>query len=205
MKPKRDVAILLSLLLSTSGPALVCARAVPRAAQQPSAGAATSGFVLTDGTPVKLKLLRALSSTREKTGDAVEFEVIEEVKVGEVTVIQRGAKAKGVVIEARPAGRMGRTGKLSVKIETVQLLNQGQAALRAVRASPNGSRAKDVALNTTVAGLLFFPVAPLFLLQKGENINVPQGTLVTAFINGDHALDRAKFVERASEEKPKPN
>jgi hypothetical protein len=202
MNGKRVIAILSSTLLLVSNPLLASAQtAQPTAQQSPTA----SGFVLEDGTPVKLKLLRALSSTQEKVSDVVEFEVIEEVKVGEITVIQRGAKAKGVVFGARPAGRMGRTGKLSVKIETVQLVNQEQAALRAVHASPNGSRAKDVALNTTVAGLLFFPVAPLFLLRKGENINIPQGTLVTSFINGDHALDRAKFVGQASEQKPKPN
>lgn len=198
MKSKRVIAILSATLLLMNSPLLASAQD----AQQPSA---QSNFVLEDGTPVKLKLLRALSSTQEKVSDVVEFEVIEEVKVSDIIVIQRGAKAKGVVFEARPAGRIGRTGKLSVKIETVQLVNQEQAALRAVHASPNGSRAKDVALNTTVAGLLFFPVAPLFLLQKGENINIPQGTLVTSFINGDHALDRAKFVEQSSEQKPKPN
>jgi len=163
--------------------------------QEPVATSARSEETLTleDATPVKLKLLRDLSSTKEKVEDAVEFEVIEEVRVGEIVVIERGASATGTVIDAKSARRMGRAGKLDVRIDSVRLANGKRALLRAVRKGPDGSLAKEVAMNVAVTGALFFPVAPLFLLQKGENISVPKGTLVTSFVNGDHSLMRAEF------------
>src|SRR5438132_12161573 len=67
-------------------------------------------FGLEDGTVVKLRLRRELSSASEQTGARVEFEVIEEVKIGEVVIIKREAEAIGTVIEAKPKRRMGRSG-----------------------------------------------------------------------------------------------
>jgi hypothetical protein len=43
-------------------------------------------------------------------------------------------------------------------------------------------------------GILFFPAAPLFLFMKGKEITIPKGTEVTAYINGDAELDKAKFL-----------
>lgn len=172
--------------------------AIPSDAQEQPSVTEKSAFQfgLEDGTPVKLKLLRDLSSGKNKTGEAVEFEVIEEVKVGEVIVIRSGAKATGTIIEAHPARRMGRTGKLSVRIDAVELVSGEKVPLRAVRHSPNGSHAKQVAANVAISGLLFFPAAPLFLLKKGEDISVPKNTLVTSFIHGDRPLEAAKFAPR---------
>jgi hypothetical protein len=50
--------------------------------------------------------------------------------------------------------------------------------------------------NTPVVatGPLFFPVAPLFLLTHGKDITIPKGTEVPTFINGNFALDMAKFM-----------
>lgn len=161
--------------------------------QEKSSVSDSEKLLLEDGTPVKLKLLRDLSSTKDKPGAAVEFEVIEDVTVGAIVLIKKGAAALGTVIDARPAKRAGRAGKLDVRIDSVQLANQSKMTLRAVRKGPDGSRKGEVALAVAAAGLLFFPVAPMFLLMKGENISVPQGTLVTAFIDGEHTFTRQDF------------
>lgn len=192
----RYIVIALSLTL-VSGWHKAIARQEPKPAPPISAESNQEKLILEDGTPVKLKLLRALSSTTEKTDAKVEFEIIEEVKVGDVIVIACGATATGTVIEARPARRMGRTGKLDVRIDSAQLANGQKVALRAVRKAPNGSRTAEVAMGVAAAGLLFFPAAPLFLLFKGENINVPKDTLVTSFVNGNHQLQRTDFSSSA--------
>jgi hypothetical protein len=160
-------------------------------------------FGLEDGTPVKLKLLRDLSSAKERAGEPVEFEVIEEIRAGDALIVKQGARAFGTVVQARPARRMGRTGKLDVRIDAVEMMNGEKAPLRAVRYGPDGSHAKNVAANVALSGLLFFPVAPFFLLQKGDDIKVPKGTLVTAFVNGNLPLERAKFTRQpGAESKP---
>jgi hypothetical protein len=41
---------------------------------------------------------------------------------------------------------------------------------------------------------VFFPAAPLFLFIHGKDVVIPQGTEVTAFVQGDMKLDMAKFA-----------
>ena len=76
-------------------------------------------FGLTDGMPVKLKLSRVMSSADAKTGETVDFEVIEDVKIGDTVIIRSGVSAIGTVTDAKPKRRMGRSGKLSLNITYV--------------------------------------------------------------------------------------
>src|SRR5512146_2707613 len=90
-------------------------------AQATPAPAALNGFGLEDGTPVRLRLTRNLTSASDKTGDTVDFEVLEDVSVNGVVVIPRGATAWATITEAQPKRRMGRGGKLDVNIDSVRL------------------------------------------------------------------------------------
>src|SRR5690242_15697662 len=72
---------------------------------------------LEDGTPVKIRLSRTLSSASAQVDERVDFDVLEEVKVGDLVVIPKSAIAWGTVTEAKPKGRMGHGGKLNVNID----------------------------------------------------------------------------------------
>lgn len=150
-------------------------------------------FVLLDGTPVKLKLMRDLSSATEQVGATVDFEVLEDVELHEKVVVRQGAVALGTVSEAVPKRRMGRTGKLEVQINSVLLADGTRVPLRAVNAGADGSRVGTVTTTAAVVGMVFFPAAPLALLIKGKDLTIPKGTFVTAYINGDLPLDAEKF------------
>ncbi len=152
-----------------------------------------SAFVLLAGTPVKLKLMRNLSSATEQVGATVDFEVLEDVELHEKVVIRQGALALGTVTEAIPKRRMGRTGKLTVQINSVLLADGMRAALRAVNAGADGSRVGTVATAATAVGIVFFPAAPLVLLMKGKDLTIPKDTFVTAYLNDDLPLDAEKF------------
>jgi hypothetical protein len=65
-------------------------------------------FVLQDGTPVKLRLNRNVSSEDATVGESVDFEVLEEVAINGVVVIPKGGVAIGSVTEAQPKRRMAR-------------------------------------------------------------------------------------------------
>src|SRR5215470_20295901 len=69
-------------------------------------------FILQDGTPVRLRLSRNVSSADAHVGESVDFEVLEDVAVNAVLVIPKGSIAIGSVTEAQPKRRMGRAGKL---------------------------------------------------------------------------------------------
>jgi hypothetical protein len=79
---------------------------------------APPAFGLEDGTVVKLRLLRDLLSSKVQDEDSIEFEVIEDVTVDEVVVIKRGAVAEGTVIDAKAARRMGRSGRIGVRLDS---------------------------------------------------------------------------------------
>jgi hypothetical protein len=154
---------------------------------------ARTGFALEDGSVVKLKLMRNLLSSEIKDEESVMFEVIEDVKVDDVVVIPRGAQAEGTIIEAQAARRMGRTGRVGVRLDYVFLATGKRAKLRAISARSDGGRGTQMAEHSLIAAQFFFPVAPFFLLQKGKEVTIPKGTLATAFIDGEHPLDRENF------------
>lgn len=157
------------------------------------------GFGLEDGTPVKLRLARTISSADAKVNENVDFEVLEEIKVEDVIVIPRGALALATVTEAEPKKRMGRAGKLNVNIDTVRLSSGEKVALRAVKEVKGGGNQGKMTGAIVATSLIFWPAAPLFLLVHGKDISIPKGTEITAYINGNIALDPSKFgVKTAS-------
>lgn len=157
-------------------------------------GPARTAFQLDDGTPVKLRLSRTVSSSDAQVGDEVDFEVLEQVKVGNTIVIRKGGIALGTVTEAHPKRRMGRGGKLNINIDFVRLADGQKAALRAVKDTKGGGHVGAMTGAIVATSIVFFPAAPLFLFMHGKDITIPKGTAITAYVNGDMPLDPAKFM-----------
>jgi hypothetical protein len=183
-----------------SEPADSAPKAQPPAAQAPSpagAVAAPAGppppHTLLDGTPVQLRLSETISSADAKVGQEIPFEVVEDVKVEDVVVLPKGAAAIGTVTEAEPKRRMGRGGKLNVNISYARLVDQEKAALRASKDTQGGGHVGAMTGAMVATAVVFFPAAPLFLFMHGKDITIPQGTEITAFVDGDMHLDMAKF------------
>src|SRR5258708_3993721 len=126
MKKMISPSLLFLLLQSFFSAALFPGLALAQTTQTAQTPATPAGktdgpppFGLTDGTPVKLKLGRNMSSSDAKTGETVDFEVVEDVKIGDIVIIPRGGTALGTVTDAKPKRRMGRAGRLSIKIDSV--------------------------------------------------------------------------------------
>jgi hypothetical protein len=154
---------------------------------------APQGPTLEDGTPVKLRISQTISSADAHVNDRVEFEVLEEAKVSDVLIIPKGGIAWGTVTEAQPKRRLGRGGKLEIVMDAVRLADGERAALRATKEVKGGGHQGVMTAGIIASGLLFFPIAPLFLFMKGKDITIPKGTEVPTFINGNFQLDLAKF------------
>ena len=150
-------------------------------------------FGLEDGTPVRLRLTRNLSSADAKTGDKVDFEVLDDVKVKDILLIPRGGIAWATITDAEPKRRMGRGGKLDVNIDDVRLIDGEKAHLRAVKEGKGGSHTGAMTGAMVATAIVFFPAAPLFLFMKGKDITIPKGTEITAYVDGDISLDPVKF------------
>jgi len=159
-------------------------------------------FGLEDGTPIKIRITRTISSADAKVDERVDFEVLEETKIGETVVIPRGGIAWGTVTEARPKRRMGRAGKLNVNIDSVRLVTGEKVALRAIKEVQGGGNTGKMTGAIVATSILFFPAAPLFLFMHGKDITIPKGTEITAYINGDAPLDKATFAPKVANTEP---
>jgi len=167
----------------------------PPASPQTQAPAASPGKpVLEDGTPVKLRLTRNVSSADARVGDTVDFEVMEEVRVGDLLFVPKGGIAWASVTEAQAKRRMARGGKLAVNIDSVRLVDGEKVALRAVKEGKGGGHTGAMTGAMIGTAIVFFPAAPLFLFMHGKDITIPKGTEITAYINGNVPLDLAKFA-----------
>jgi len=177
---------------------LVCLLASPSLAHQPAAPPAdqpapapskqavvkrTPGgkIILEDGTPIRCRVKRNLSSTNVRTGDRIDFEVMDPVVLDGITVVPRGANAWGAVTKAEPLKSMGRAGRLDIEIVAVRLANAETANLRAVKASRRGMVIPLVIPTPyVIVVLIFYKVAV-----------IPSGTEITAYIAGDKVFEPA--------------
>jgi hypothetical protein len=154
------------------------------------AGTMLSQTLVPDGTPVKLRLNEGLNSGRNRVGQGVSLSVAEDVLVGDKVVIESGARATGTITVAEPRRHLGRGGKLDFAPEKIQLPD---GRMIAVRATPQGNEGKGKGVTTGIVAagiaLVFWPAAPLALLIKGKDIDMPVGMTFTSFTD-------AKFTTR---------
>lgn len=114
-----------------------------------------SKFVLLDGTPIKLRLSRNISSEIATVGESVDFEVLEEVMIDGVVAVPKGGTAIATVTEAVPKRRMGRAGKLEIVLDYVRLTDKDKAAVRAVKDAKGGSHTVGMTVGIVATGLLY--------------------------------------------------
>jgi hypothetical protein len=155
-------------------------------------------FGLTEDTPVRIRLARTMSSKDARVDEKVDFEVLQDIKVGNVVVVERGAMAIATVTEAHPKRRMGRSGKLHINIDYVRLANGEKVLLRAVKGGDGGNHIAAMTGAMVATSIVFFPAAPLFLFMHGKDITIPKGTEVTAYVAADTPLDPAKFTRQSA-------
>jgi hypothetical protein len=156
-------------------------------------------FGLEDGTPVKLRLTRDVSSADATAGERVSFEVLEDIRVKDIIVIPRDAIAGATVTEAQHKRRIGRAGKLTVSIDDVRLSDGEKAPLRAVKRGEGGGQQGAMTGAIVRTASVFPAAAPLVLLMQGKDVTIPNGTEITAYINGDIPLDPKRFASKLAE------
>jgi PEGA domain len=184
---------------STPPPQQATQPAAEQPATETSNFTSAKGFVLEDGTPVRMRINRTVSSADAHVGDTVDFEVLQDVSLNGTLVIAKGGLAFATVTEAQAKRRMARGGKLDINIDYVKLVSSDKAALRAVKDLKGGGHTGAMVGGMAATSLVFFPAAPFFLFMHGKDINIPKGTEVTAYVNGDMKLDIAKFQPAAKQ------
>ena len=159
----------------------------------------TPKSVLTDGTLVRLKFVRAVVSSQVIAGEKLPLEVVEPVLVGKLVAIPQHRAEEAIVTMAQAGRSMGRGGGMQFKIENICLADGELVPVRAVKdVKGGGNRALALTGEAGIAtGFAFWPVSPLgFLIYvKGNNATIPAGTEITAYIVGDFPLDPSRFQD----------
>jgi BON domain len=128
----------------------------PQYAQGPSYRPASGPVTVPQGTLMYLRTSEGIESKHAKDGEPVQFTVIQDVAVGGVLAIPRGATVHGVVTESKNvgAGQLGGSSVLGLKLVSLDLgghsypLNSDEFKVK----SPN--KAGETVTNAVGAGLI---------------------------------------------------
>jgi hypothetical protein len=165
-------------------PNATVAQVAPAPAPAPAASAdAAPTVTLKEGTEVPLIFASSLSSKTAVDGDPVNLTLAEDLKIGDVVVAHKGAAALGTVSNAKKSGVLGRPGDLAIRLEYVKAGDQ-RIKIRGAKGKEGEARTGTTAVVTVLAG-------PVGLLIHGHNVEIPQGTAVTAFVDEDYSLPAA--------------
>jgi hypothetical protein len=153
----------------------------PTAAPAP---ASLDKVVLKDGSDIKLKFAEAVSSKTAADGDTVNLLLDEDLKVGNIVVAKAGSKAVGTVVHAKKAGMMGKGGELNMRLEYLKIGDD--------RVKIRGSKGREGEGKEGTAVALTVLFGPLGLIKHGKNVDVKEGTPLSAFLDQDYTVPAAK-------------
>ena len=86
--------------------------------------------------------------------------------------------------EERIGGEFGIGGKMSLRVDALQLADGDQIELRGSKDVKGGSRTKLMVGAMIITSLIFLPAAPVFLLTPGHQSTVVKSTEITAQVDG---------------------
>ena len=156
--------------------------------------ASPASMVIPDDTPVRLQMVRTISSAHARKGDRLDFVVVKDVNVAGLTIIQAGAIASGSVVAVKSKRLLGIGGNVVIKLDSVELVTGDAVALKARKEIKGRSRTKSMMVEMILTSLFYLPAAPVFLLSRGRDSTVLKGTEVTAYISGDSFIQTAKLL-----------
>ena len=137
----------------------------------------SKGCLIREGTEVSLKFESDLNSKTAVDGDPVEFVLDNDLKIGETTLVKKGAHAMATVSNAKKAGMMGKGGELNIQLQYL-IAGDNRVLIRGTKGGEGDSK-----VGATVALTVIF--GPIGLIKHGKNIDIPAGTPLVAFVQQD--------------------
>jgi hypothetical protein len=153
--------------------------------------ASSAKLILKSGTPVKLQVEQTISSAHAHKNDRLSFVVVQDpsVAVGSFTVIRAGALAEGSVIRVEGRRSLGIGGDVIIKLDSVELPTGERVGLIACKEFKGKSHTIRIGAEMAIAGAIYRPAAPVFLLSRGRDSTVLRGTEVTAYTKSDASIE----------------
>jgi hypothetical protein len=185
---QRPIALALAILLvsSTSVFAQQPAPASSLATAQAANPSSDGKNMLQEGVDVQLKFAENISSKTASDGDPVTLLLDSDLKVGDVVVAKAGSKAFGEVTNAKKAGMMGKAGELNIRLNYLKV---GDTKIRL-----RGTKGKEGESGATGAIVLTVLFGPIGLIKHGKDIDIKQGTALTAYVADDITLPSVRLA-----------
>jgi hypothetical protein len=155
--------------------------------------ASLPAFLMKSGTPVHLELAQTICSAHAHASDRLVFLVVRDVVIGGFTVIRTGALAKGSVVAVKGKRFLGLGGDVTVRLDSVMLTNGQSMGLVASKEYKGKSRTLRMGVVMGIAGAVYWPSAPVFLLSRGRDSTVLKGAELTAYTRDDSSLVTKDF------------
>lgn len=155
----------------------------------------TSTLQLPAGTLIKIKLLDGFDSQTSRPGDAVKYQVVQDVMVKGYVLIPAGSEAVGTIKEVRAAERLGQDGQVVVDFGAVPSLDGLPVPVQGSRKAAEENKSLTLAAGAGIVGAVITggPVglAAAFLV-KGADVKVPAGTTMFIETKADISLTGVK-------------
>ena len=160
------------VVITVVGLALSCAaQSAPSSHPSTSTAGSSASPVLTDGTPVKLRLGGATDLTNVRVGENLDLEVSEDVRLGGVVVIGKGSTATGEVTGLHGSLGSNLSGRIDISLRSVSLADGQNVPIRSSKNPVNrGGEA-------------------MIISNSGQDASIAPGTDVIAYINGNQPVD----------------
>lgn len=139
---------------------------------------AAAPILIPAGTLVKLNLEESLSTRTNKTGQMVRFSVVEDIKIGNRTVIKKGATARAQLEKVRSPGRFGRNGSLKLRYLTVTSTNGKELPIILGEKSIKTNEQMGMAAGASLGGYMLLGPVGLAggIFVRGKHIDIPKDT-----------------------------
>jgi hypothetical protein len=184
--------LVVSIICTLPGVCLVGAKPAPQA----------ENVLVPAGAEVIILTKTAISSNIVFTGDRLTFEVAQDVIVNGRVVIAKGALAEAVVtLAARPRG-FGRSGKLSIRVETLTAVDGQKIKLRAALNERGDGQTGKAAILTILGGGL--AGAMLGKELKGSNARIKAGTEIKVATAEEKAVSVVPIPSPAQDQGKNP-
>lgn len=129
-------------------------------------------------TLVKVALAETISSAEAQVGDAVVYQVTEDVMVDGRVVIPAGTTSRAVVSEVTAAGRLGKDGRIVMDFGRVPALDGTLVPLKVDERATEKNRSLELAAGASMAGIIL--LGPVGLVGgyfvKGKDVQIEANT-----------------------------
>lgn len=145
-------------------------------------------------TLIKIKLMSDLNTKSTKAGEPVAFQAENDVLVGGVLVVAKGAQGFGKVTKVEQRKNFGRDAKLEVAFETIESLDGGIVATEMGEKAKEETKSLAKAAGATVAGLAI--LGPIGVVGgafiQGQDITIPAGAELYIQVKEDTLVNGIK-------------